>query len=190
MAGLNHKYDNKTIVSTIYKDWIKIINSFSDCAKKKGINDKHILMLTDVLDENYERVMACFLSVENDSGGDNNDEDNNKVKEHTVYKYSQGIPLAEEIVLDDKNIFLQIIDGKPVISPHIDLSEEKNIVLHPHEDGLVSPIIPYKFRNVEEIADFIRLAKKETIDSLYFKSKSLWKMFVVADEEQIILLGS
>ena len=169
--------------------WIKTIESFSACAKKKGVDKEHIMMLTDMLDDNHERIIGCLLSPENDNSIDE-EEDDNKVKEHTVYKYSQGIPLAEEIVLDDKNMFLQIIDGKPVISPHVDLSEEKNIVLHPHEDGLVSPIIPYKFRNVEEIADFIRLAKKETIDSLYFKSKSLWKMFVVADEEQIILLGS
>jgi hypothetical protein len=55
---------------------------------------------------------------------------------------------------------------------------------------LVSPIIPYKFKNVKEIEDFIKFAYNETIDSLYFKSKTLWKMFVVADEEQIILLAA
>lgn len=55
---------------------------------------------------------------------------------------------------------------------------------------MVSPIIPYKFKNVQEIEDFIKLADKETIDSLYFKSKTLWKMFVVADREQIILLAA
>jgi hypothetical protein len=71
------------------------------------------------------------------------------VKEHTVYKYSQNIPLADEIVLDNKNVFLQIIDSKPVISRHIDLSMEKNIILYPHDDGLVSPIIPRIFCLVE-----------------------------------------
>lgn len=38
VVGLNHKYDKKTIVSTIYnKDWNKTIKSFSDCARKKGL---------------------------------------------------------------------------------------------------------------------------------------------------------
>ena len=106
------------------------------------------------------------MPAKNGTGSNNDDkEDDNNVKEHTVYKCSQDIPLAE----DNKNVFLQIIDGKPVISCHIDLSKEKNIILNPHDDGLVSPIIPYKFKNVQEIEAFIKLADKETIDSLYFK---------------------
>ena len=91
------------------------------------------------------------MPAKNGTASDDGDDkdDHNHVKEHTVYKYSQDIPLAEEIVLDNKNVFLQIIDGKPVISRHIDLSMEKNIILYPHDDGLVSPIIPCIFCLVE-----------------------------------------
>lgn len=109
------------------------INSFSTCAKKKGVDIKHILTLTYTLDDNYERVIECFLPAKNDIGSDDDDKENgdNNVKEHTVYKCSQDIPLAEDIVLANKNVFLQIIDGKPVIYCHIDLSKEKNIILNP-----------------------------------------------------------
>ena len=122
----------KAVVSPVYKDWLKTIDFFSTCAKKKGVDIKHILVLTDTLDDNHERVIECFLPAKNGTASDDGDDkdDHNHVKEHTVYRYSQDIPLAEEIVLDNKNVFLQIIDGKPVISRHIDLSMEKNIILY------------------------------------------------------------
>ncbi len=41
-----------------------------------------------------------------------------KLKEYTVYKYSKGIPLAEQIILGNQSVFLQIINGEPVISPN------------------------------------------------------------------------
>jgi hypothetical protein len=57
------------------------------------------------------------------------------VKTYTVYKYSTNIPLAEEIVLGNQNVFLQILvddNDRPVISSVIDLSKEKNIILKTH----------------------------------------------------------
>jgi hypothetical protein len=66
------------VVSSVYKDWPKTINSFSTCAKKKGVNSKHISMLTDTLDDNFERVIECFLPAKNGIGND--DDDNNNVK--------------------------------------------------------------------------------------------------------------
>jgi hypothetical protein len=59
-AKLNHAYNNKTIVSTVYRDWIKTIDTFVDRAKKKGVSDEDILMLTDILDENSSCVIRCL----------------------------------------------------------------------------------------------------------------------------------
>ena len=61
-ARLNHVYDNKTIISTIYQDWIKTIDTFAARAKKKGISAKHIIILTDTLDDNNEKVIKCLFS--------------------------------------------------------------------------------------------------------------------------------
>src|SRR6266516_2519605 len=119
---------------------------------------------------------------------DASEDDNDTVKKYTVFKYSTGIPLAEEIVLNGENVFLQIIDGKPVTSECIDLSEEKNMILYPHQSGLISPILPFEFKDKEEINQIIQDALSKTIDDLYFISKSIWVKIVVADEEQIILL--
>lgn len=110
-----------------------------------------------------------------------------KPKTYTAYKYSRDIPLAEEITLGTENKFLQIIDGKPVISSELNL-RDRNVIIKPHERGENTPIVPYVFRDIEEISFSIKQAKKESIHSLYFKSKSIWKQFVVAKNSDTINL--
>jgi hypothetical protein len=118
----------------------------------------------------------------------NKDNDNgSKPKTYIAYKYSRDIPLAEEITLGTENKFLQIIDGKPVLSSELDL-RYRNIIVKPHERSENTPIIPYSFKDVEEIIFFIEQSKKETLHSLYFKSKSIWKNFVVAKNNDTINL--
>jgi hypothetical protein len=119
---------------------------------------------------------------------DNNNEPKPRI--YTAYKYSKDIPLAEEVTHGKENKFLQIIDGEPVTSSELDFSKERNIIIKPHERSEAGPVIPYIFKDIEEIKYFIEQAKKETLHSLYFKSKSLWKHFVVAkDNDTIILLA-
>jgi hypothetical protein len=68
-----------------------------------------------------------------------------KAKEYSVYKYSKDIPLAEQIILGNESVFLQIVDGKLEISRQPDLSKEQNIILKPYQHGIsgvASPIIP------------------------------------------------
>lgn len=114
-------------------------------------------------------------------------ENKQKPKTYTAYKYSKGIPLAEEITLGNRNVFLQIIDGNPVVTAELSLTD-KNIIVKPHERSENTPIIPYSFKDEDEIKYFIEQAKKETIHSLYYKSKSLWNHFVVAKDNDTITL--
>ena len=116
---------------------------------------------------------------------DNNNEP--KPKTYTAYKYSKGIPLAEEITHGNKNVFLQIINGEPLISPELDLKDQ-NILIKPHARSENTPVIPYTFKDIDEIKYFIEQAKYETIHSLYSKSKSIWKHFVVAKDNDTITL--
>jgi len=66
-----------------------------------------------------------------------------KPKEYTAYKYSKDIPLAEEIELEseNQNMFLQIIDGEPVLSEEIKI-QKKNIIIKPNQRSETTPIIP------------------------------------------------
>jgi hypothetical protein len=77
-----------------------------------------------------------------------------KPKEYSTYKYSKEIPLAEQIILGNESVFLQLIDDIPIISHYLDLSKEQNTILKPYQHGIsgvASPIIPIKFRDSAEI---------------------------------------
>ena len=70
IASLNHVYSKKTIVSNIYRDWMKTLDVFATRAEGKGISGEHTNMLTDALDDNNEKVMQCFYDqVKEESNG-------------------------------------------------------------------------------------------------------------------------
>jgi hypothetical protein len=113
-----------------------------------------------------------------------------EVKTHTVYKYSTDIPLVEEILLNNQSVFLQIIDGQPKISSMIDLTKQKGIVLVPHENSsqVTAPVvIPYSFKDIEEIEYFISVAKLKSIDDLFLMSESIWDKILVAKSSEVII---
>jgi hypothetical protein len=112
-------------------------------------------------------------------------EEHSSVREHNVFKYSTGIPLAEQIKLGEDYVFLQIIDDKPVISRTIDLSKTKKIVLYPREN---TPILDFQYQSEDEIKQIIEVAKTKTIDDIYSEAKTIWEKFVIATPEQISLL--
>ncbi|MFZ0513205.1 MAG: hypothetical protein WAM14_16460, partial [Candidatus Nitrosopolaris sp.] len=72
VASLNHVYDKKTIVSNIYRDWIKTLDVFGSRAEEKGVSNEHILMLKDALDDDIEKVMQCYYAQmkEENNGSD------------------------------------------------------------------------------------------------------------------------
>ena len=111
-------------------------------------------------------------------------------KEYYVYKYDKGIQLAEQIIIGNNNLFLQIgNDRRPVICGRLDLSQDHGFVLLPQKDGLegiASYTLPIKFKDLTEIKDFIEAVQHETIDSIYFQHKKLWQKFVVTNDEYTI----
>jgi hypothetical protein len=147
-----------------------------------------------------EKSPLSGLSGGSDFCNDSNNSKNGKtksktstkkgVKEYFVYKYNKDILLAEQIILGNKSVFLQISsDGIPITSVGIDLRKEQGILLAPQQDGIngvASFTLPIKFRDHKEIKDFIELAKRENIDSIFLKHKALWEKFVVATDERTL----
>jgi hypothetical protein len=111
-------------------------------------------------------------------------------KSYYVYKYNKNIPLAEQIILGNKGVFLQIDnEGNPITSVKLDLSKDQGLILEPQQDGIngvASFTLPIKFKDHKEIKDFIETVKHQTIDSIYLQHKALWEKFVVANEESTI----
>ena len=131
------------------------------------------------------------------SGGSNysnrkrkDEEKDKKPKEYYVYKYDKEIPLAEQIIIGNKSVFLQIDnDRRPVISVKLDLSKDQSTVLLPQLDemeGIASYTLPIKFKDLTEIKVFVEAAQHETIDSIYALHKRLWEKFVVTNDEHTI----
>ena len=116
----------------------------------------------------------------------NTDKEQNKRDEYKIYKYSQGIPLTEAILIKNVPYFLQIINGKPILSPKIELED---IILTPLDrTSYLSK--EYSFSSIEEINDYIKRAKNETLETLYKKVKSIWQKYIDADEDFIALCSA
>ena len=66
-ATLNRVYSKKSIISRVYADWTKTVHTFATRAGNKGVSKKHITMLTDTLDSNYEEILK-FVYEDNGTG--------------------------------------------------------------------------------------------------------------------------
>jgi len=134
-----------------------------------------------LIDELIDEDIAPQIQNKIEDIFSDDDTEEEEIKSVTVFKYSQGIPLAEEIEIDNDRKFLQIIDDKPVLSTEIDLSKITGVKLKLKPNALVggTPILPYTFKNEEEIKYYINVAKNENIDSLYKKACTLWRSLIV-----------
>jgi hypothetical protein len=116
------------------------------------------------------------------------EEDEGTEKKYYVQKYTTGISPAESILIGGtKPMFLQIIDGKAVLSKKIPLPG--NITLRPL-DKVSYLSKEYLFSSPEEINTYVAEAEKETLDSLYDRVKSIWKKYVDADDFHIVICAA
>jgi hypothetical protein len=181
---LNHKYEKKTIVSDIHSDsWIKTITNFSDRAKRKGVLPEHIEILTDTLDNNHERIIGLGI------GQRNNNSDGKKQEEEkaSTYKYSKlgrGV-LHESIILGGIPTFVKYENGK--IESVLEICEPSRILKAPYPEEY--PYRPYEFASIDELEEYVKRAKKESIYSLYQKAKSFVKKYIDQDEHKQILIA-
>jgi hypothetical protein len=132
------------------------------------------------------------MSYENNLKGkkspyyNNSEKEQNKKNEYKTYKYSQGIPLAEAVLVRNVPYFLQIINGKPVLSSKIEL--EDIILVPPDRTSYLSK--EYSFSSLVEINEYLQRAKKETLDTLYKIVKSIWQKYIDAGENFIVLCSA
>jgi hypothetical protein len=105
---------------------------------------------------------------------------------YPINKYSQGIPLAEEILVNNIPYFTQIIDGKPVYKQEIELSDI-NIIPTQRTEYLSKEY--YSFDSFDEVQYFIDLAKTETLDTLFIRIKNELKKYIDVEEDFINILA-
>src|SRR6476646_6603224 len=119
-------------------------------------------------------------------GKSSSDKKETSKKEFVFYKYSKDIPLAESILIKNHPVFLQIKNGKPILSETIDLGDQ--ILIPPDTSNYLSK--EYVFSSREEIEQYIKRAEKENMNSLYQKTKNVWKKYFDSDDETITLCAA
>lgn len=109
-----------------------------------------------------------------------------KKKEYLTYKFSQDIPLAESLLINNVPYFLQIIKGKSVLSLKIDLGDIT--IVPPDRTQYLSK--EYSFSSVEELNEYIKRSKQETLGTLYTKVKGIWQKYIDAEEKFLVLCSA
>ncbi len=199
ILDLNHVYDNIRIIWHYNKNWNTMKSNFQRECKKKGVQDSHISLIEDTIDANYNTITITQQQQERKKEEEQTEQNSEDPKEnkkkgeketrkiHVINKCSLGIPLAESILVDNKvAAFIQIVDGKPILSSKISLSDFD--IVPPERIEYLSK--EYSFHSIEEINLFIELAKKETLDSLFRKVKSILKKYIDIDEDFINILAA
>jgi hypothetical protein len=107
-------------------------------------------------------------------------------KEFYVQKYSTNRPLSEAVIVNGLPFFLQIIDEKPVLLEKIELPD---MILKPL-DRVAYLSKEYSFKSIDEINLYIQKSSQETFDSLYAKLKEIWKKYIDARRDHIIICAA
>jgi hypothetical protein len=114
------------------------------------------------------------------------DKHNDYKPTYPINKYSQGIPLAESILVNNIPYFIQIINGKPVYKQKIELSDIN--IVPPERTEYLSK--EYSFNSFEKVQYFIDLAKQETLDSLKTRVKTILEKYIDIDDDFINILAA
>ena len=187
---LNHRYNKRSIVFPIPSikklDWATHLEKMAKKLRTNGVSAEHILMIEDVLNTNYEKVL---WEADNTTPATSRD----KQKEACyVRKYTANgsIPLHESVVFTDsgQSAFVYIDnDGKLGIVSHIERSDK---ILNPADTMDSQNPLPYTFGSPEELQMYLDLAKHETLNSLYQQVKSELQKYVNMDNHYIIVVAA
>jgi hypothetical protein len=192
VLSLNHKYKQKTIVFPIPTakkiDWSVTTEKFAKKLRACKISPEHILMLEDVMQENFEIVIEFTEPSETDTYTDG------KKKEVCyIHKYTANgdIPLHESVLFADTGqsafVYFDGNDGKPKYVNHI---ERPDKLLYPGDNFDSQNPLPYKFASAQELEMYLELAKKETLDTLYQSVKSNLRRYVNVDDHYLVVMAS
>jgi hypothetical protein len=101
-------------------------------------------------------------------------------------KFSSNDILVEAVLIRNKPYFLVSHQGSITIQATLALDDK---ILVPLDiDSYINK--PYSFLSEEEVRLFIENANNENLDSLYRKTKSIWKKYVDADDFHISLCAA
>jgi hypothetical protein len=114
-----------------------------------------------------------------------------------TYKYTtKDYGLAEEVFLENegkpKFLLLDPETKEPILKDSLNLIEDMFAILKPQEVNVNNPnqtvVMPYIYRDEQEIRDLIKLARQIDISDLFSLIEYVWRNVVVAKERELITL--
>jgi hypothetical protein len=193
VLSLNHIYKQKTLIFPIPSakkiNWEATIDKIAKSLRTNGLSPEHILMIEDVLQTNYEKVLWGANNWDHEHARDN------QIDPCFIRKYTANnlLPLHESVVFADSGqaafVYIDSSDGdcKPKIVNFIKRSDK---ILYPADNLDSQNPLPYTFASTKELETYIELAKRETMDSLYQAVKSNLQRYVNVDEHYLVVMAS
>ena len=188
---LNHVYKQRQIISPIYEGpkWSETVDVLVKKLKDSGVSNEHRLLIEDVLNNNFEAV--CGLSEATQEQDVNVDESTKRPKKVKIRKYTGNgtLPLHESIVFRDGQTALLSLDenGQPKYDYEID---RPGMVLYPADNLETQNPLPYIFESSDELNQYLERARNETFDSLYLKTKTIYRKYVNIEEHLLSILSA
>ena len=183
-------YENITIISSLTLDdeWKRNVEEFQKDLTLKGIEENHIRMICDTVDNNAIRISGYA------KGGEEQEQTNGKSegkKEwRMAFKYSNEgkDDLYEAIILEGKPVFLKYNSktGKLDVVPR--LQEGTRIIVPPRPENYPA-YAPYEFESLEEVEKHLERARHDSIDSLYLEALAIASDYNDQSPEEIRLLA-
>lgn len=112
------------------------------------------------------------------------------LREFTTYKYSQigHSELYEAIIIDNSPRFIMYNLEIGRVKIFNNIKQETRILVPPAYEEY--PYTPYEFKDKQQLYEYIKRAKAETIESLYRQALSIVKQYNSQDEYKQVLIAT
>jgi hypothetical protein len=156
---------------------------------KKALSDSHEFdnIKIEKFIVHLSQVWVKIVEEEQDSYKIEKDNHRSQ-RSYTIQKYTTDIPaVAEAVLVNGQPLFLQVINGKAVLSESMTLPGE--ITLNP-PDKVAYLSKEYSFQSEDEINNYTGRAKNENLDSLFYKVKAIWAKYIDAEDYHIVICAA
>ena len=189
LLTLNHAYKQKQIISPVFEGskWIDTVDTLVKRLKHSGVSDTHILLIEDVLSNNYEIV----LEVGQEDHDNNIDENAKRPKPVKIRKYTGNgtLPLHESVVFKDGQTAFISSDENGHPKYEIEMNRPGMILLPADNLDSQNPL-PYIFESPDELNQYLEIARNETFGSLYLKTKLIYRKYVNIEDYLLSILSA
>src|SRR5829696_1388821 len=175
-------HNDGSIIATLdIHNWSNTDKSVRAAFSHVGIDNQMIEKFMVFLSQKYVKLMEEALA-------DSSRKEEKEIKDKKVYymqKYSNGL-LAEAVLIAGQPYFLVSENAEISIVPSIDL--EDRVIKPLEQDSYLSG--SYTFTSEQELKNCIQKAKKESLDSLFRRVKSIYRKYVDADDFHISICAA